>query len=566
MPYGQKSLSVRGRVLKSNIFITGFSGSGKTSVAREVARRLGWRFVDNDDEIVRVAGKTIDAIFAEQGEPRFRELESERLAAVCKSERQVVATGGGIVMDERNRRLMERNGIVVCLEARPETIYQRLQQQSDAEVRPMLAASEPLARIRSLKAERQTSYALAHWTVHTDHLTPEAAAREVVRGWNMLSDQAASDSDRPEDDLAAVVRTSSGDYPIWVGWGIMDELGERVKRILTPPVAYIISDEGVDRQARRAQVAMEAAGIPTHMFLVPPGERSKTLEMAQHIYGWLAGRRAERGHLVLAVGGGVVGDLAGFVAATFLRGMPFAQVPTSMLAMMDAAIGGKVAVDLPQGKNLVGAFHQPKFVLADVQVLQTLPQRQLTSGWAEAIKHGLILDEELLSTFERQKGPIQALDRNVATDVIRRSAAIKADVVSQDEKETLGVRVLLNYGHTIGHAIEAATGYGDLLHGEAVSVGMMGAAYIGHAMGMMTEEEVHRQGAVLEGFGLPLSYGDIDVAAVAEAMRSDKKTSDKAIRWVLLNGIGNAVTRSDVPYELVQETLKRLAQRVPASM
>lgn len=551
--------------MKSNIFITGFSGSGKTTIGQVVARRLGWRFVDIDADIVRVAGKPIPAIFEHEGEPRFRQLESECLAAACEGDQQVVSTGGGIVMDERNRKLMERNGAIICLEARPETIYERLQgrgmQRSGAVVRPMLEASDPLARIRSLKTERQFNYTLARWTVHTDSLTHAQAAEEVMRGWNIINEQAKTESNWEGDDLAAIVRTSSGDYPLWVGWGIMDELGERVKQTMQPPsVAYIITDEGIYGQARRAQSSLEIAGIPAHIFIMPSGEQNKTLETVQLIYKWLAARKAERGHLVLAVGGGVVGDLAGFVAATYLRGIPFAQVPTSLLAMMDASIGGKTAVDLPEGKNLVGAFYQPKFVLSDVQALRNLPQRQLASGWAEAIKHGLILDEELLATFERQREPAQALERDIATDIIRRSVAIKANIVSQDEKETLGIRVLLNYGHTIGHAIEAATGYGAFLHGEAVSVGMMGAAYIGEAMGMMTADMVERQRAVLESFGLPLSCGDVDIDAISEAMRSDKKTSGKAIRWVLLDGIGNAVTRNDVPAELVQQTLRRLAQ------
>ena len=551
--------------MKSNIFITGFSGSGKTTVGREVARRLGWRFVDLDEQIVEAAGKPIEAIFEHGGEPHFRQLEYECLAAACEAERQVVSTGGGIVMDERNLRLMEGGGAVICLEARPETIYERLQGQGKQRrgpvVRPMLTASDPLARIRSLKTERQFNYTLARWTVHTDSLTPAQAAEEVIRGWNIISEQATTESDWQSDDLAAIVRTSSGDYPLWVGWGIMDSLAERVTQTMpTPSVAYIITDEGVYGQARRAQSSLEIAGIPAHIFIMPSGEQNKTLETAQHIYKWLAARKAERGHLLLAVGGGVVGDLAGFVAATYLRGIPFAQVPTSLLAMMDASIGGKTAVDLPQGKNLVGAFYQPKFVLSDVQALRNLPQRQLASGWAEAIKHGLILDEQLLATFERQREPAQALERDIATDLIRRSVAIKANIVSQDEKETLGIRVLLNYGHTIGHAIEVVTGYGVFLHGEAVSVGMMGAAYIGEAMGMMTADMVERQRAVLEGFGLPLSCGDVDIDAISEAMRSDKKTSGGAIRWVLLDGIGNAVTRNDVPAELVRQTLRRLAQ------
>jgi len=550
--------------LKSNIFITGFSGSGKSTVGREVARRLFWSFVDIDDEIERLAGRSIEAIFAEKGEPNFRQLEHDCLAESAGGDHLIVSTGGGVMMDERNRRLMENNGLVVRLDASAETIYERLDQQSkesrSASVRPMLVAADPQARIRSLKREREFNYTLAHWTVWTDNLTPAEVAEEVLRGWRMVANKKETEAGGDYGDLAAMVRTSTGEYPVWVGWGIIDDIGRRVRRLMTPAAAYVITDEGVSRQARRAQVSLEAAGIPAHMFIMPPGERNKNHETAQFIYQWLAGRKAERGDLVLAVGGGVVGDLAGFVAATYLRGLPFAQVPTTLLAMTDAAIGGKVAVDLPQGKNLVGAFYQPRFVLADVRSLRTLPRRELTSGWAEAIKHGLILDADLLDTFERQRQQIRELSREVATDVIRQSVAIKAGIVSRDERETLGIRILLNYGHTIGHAVESSTGYRAFLHGEAVSIGMVGSAYISHALGLMSLEEVERQRNLLESFGLPLSFGDLDLTAISEAMRSDKKTSGKVINWVLLNGIGNAVTRDDVPTELVRETLKRLAK------
>jgi shikimate kinase/3-dehydroquinate synthase len=550
---------------RDNIFVTGFSGTGKTTTGKEAAQLLGWRFVDTDDEIVNAAGKAIEDIFADDGEPGFRKLESETLARIAQGSRQVISTGGGVIMDEANRRVMESNGVVVLLEGRPETILHRLEKQQTEDfdgitTRPMLHSEDALNRIRSLKEQRQFNYTLAHWTVHTDYLTPQEAASEVVRGWKLASSR-IPDPEKPDtdSDLAAEVRTSSGDHPLWVGWGLLDELGQRIKRVLDPPVAYMISDGGLYLQAHRAQVSMEAAGIPTHQFFTPPGEQNKTLETAQHIYTWLAEHKAERGHLIVALGGGVVGDLAGFVAATYLRGMPFAQVPTSLLAMMDAAIGGKTAVDLPQGKNLVGAFYQPKFVLSDVSTLTSLPQRELTSGWAEALKHGLILDEELLSTFENQSKEILALEPEIATDVIRRSAAIKANIVSQDERETLGIRVLLNYGHTIGHGIETATGYGTYLHGEAVSIGMMGSAYIGEALGMMSSEEVARQRAILESYGLPLHCHGVDMEAVRNAMMSDKKVASGTIRWVLLDGIGNAVTRNDVPQELVQETLRRLS-------
>ncbi|MDP7628631.1 MAG: 3-dehydroquinate synthase, partial [SAR202 cluster bacterium] len=267
-------------------------------------------------------------------------------------------------------------------------------------------------------------------------------------------------------------------------------------------------------------------------------------------------RKAERGHLILAVGGGVVGDLAGFVAATYLRGIPFVQVPTTLLAMMDASIGGKVAVDMPQGKNLVGAFYQPRFVLSDVETLKTLPVRELTSGWAEAIKHGLILDDGLLDTFENNVSEIKSLDSEIATAIIRKSVAIKAGVVSQDEKETLGIRILLNYGHTIGHAIESITGYTKYLHGEAVSVGMMGAAKIGELLQIMDVDEVERQKEILQAYGLPISAPGLNSESIISAMTSDKKTTGGSINWVLLNGIGNAITSNDVPDKYVSEALK----------
>ena len=550
--------------MKRNIFITGFSGAGKTTTGREVARALGWTFVDSDDEIVASEGVAIEDIFAERGEDEFRRIERETLARIARADRQVISTGGGIIMDERNRAVMEANGFIALLEARPETIIRRLSEQQaregdDTTVRPMLLAPDFEARIRSLKAHRQFNYTLAHWTVHTDYMTPADAAAEVIRGFRMLEQRSPSDATAsPYPDTAAEVKTSSGDYPLWVGWGIIEELGERVQSTVAPPAAYIISDDGAHNQARRAQMSMERAGIPTHLFFIPQGEQHKTLHTAERVFHWLASLKAERGHLIIAVGGGVVGDLAGFVAATFLRGVPFAQVPTTLLAMMDAAIGGKTAVDLPQGKNLVGAFYQPKFVLADVSTLRTLPERALRSGWAEAIKHGLILDDDLLSTFESHPSPIRSLEPEIATDVISRSMAIKANVVSQDEKETLGIRVLLNYGHTIGHGIESATGYEDYLHGEAVSIGMMGAADIGRKMGMMSDQEVERQRAILADYGLPLVAPGVSPERVAEAMRSDKKTSAGAIRWVLLDGIGNATTRNDVPSEVVQSTLDSL--------
>ena len=357
-------------------------------------------------------------------------------------------------------------------------------------------------------------------------------------------------------DLAGEVKTSTGDHPIWVGWGILEEVGTRVKSLMSPSAAYVIADEKAHSYASKTQISMEAVGIPTHIYKIASGETSKNLETVRQVYTWLAERKAERGHLILAVGGGVVGDLVGFVAATYLRGIPFVQIPTTLLAMMDASIGGKVAVDMPQGKNLVGAFYQPKFVLSDVETLKTLPVRELTSGWAEAIKHGLILDDGLLDTFESHVSELKSLDPEIATETIRRSVAIKAGVVSQDEKETLGIRILLNYGHTIGHAIESITGYTEYLHGEAVSVGMMGAAKIGELLQIMDVDDVERQKEVLQAYGLPISAPDLNSEAIISAMTSDKKTTGGSINWVLLDGIGKAITNNEVPDKYVSKALK----------
>ncbi|PKB65443.1 MAG: 3-dehydroquinate synthase [SAR202 cluster bacterium Io17-Chloro-G3] len=357
-------------------------------------------------------------------------------------------------------------------------------------------------------------------------------------------------------DLAGEVKTSTGDHPIWVGWGILEEVGTRVKSLMSPSAAYVIADEKAHSYASKTQISMEAVGIPTHIYKIASGETSKNLETVRQVYTWLAERKAERGHLILAVGGGVVGDLVGFVAATYLRGIPFVQIPTTLLAMMDASIGGKVAVDMPQGKNLVGAFYQPKFVLSDVETLKTLPVRELTSGWAEAIKHGLILDDGLLDTFESHVSELKSLDPEIATETIRRSVAIKAGVVSQDEKETLGIRILLNYGHTIGHAIESITGYTEYLHGEAVSVGMMGAAKIGELLQIMDVDDVERQKEVLQAYGLPISAPGLNSEAIISAMTSDKKTTGGSINWVLLDGIGKAITNNEVPDKYVSKALK----------
>ena len=539
-----------GGKVRNNIALIGFSTTGKSAVARMVAAQLGWDFVDTDDEIVRHSAKSIPDIFEQDGEDEFRQLEREALKQSCQRDRVVIAAGGGAIVDPGNRELLLKTSVVICLESRAETVYQRLLQDtvdsSDPVVRPLLAGDDPLGRIKQLKASRQSYYAIADWTVHTDNLTLEEVSREVIKGWQYISRNREDEGSSIEASMACKVETASGQYPVYVGWGLLEELGDKMRQGGLSGTANIISDETVfSIYGERVKKVLEKDGFAVNCCLVPPGEASKNIDGAVKIYDFLIENHVERNDVIVALGGGMVGDLAGFVAATFLRGLPWIQVPTSLIAMADASIGGKVAIDHSRGKNLIGAFYQPRLVLTDIQTLTTLPERELISGWAEVIKHGLILDAEFVELLEANTEDLMKLEPEITTDVIARSAVIKANVVSQDEKEA-GKRIFLNYGHTIAHGLEAASNYERFLHGEAVSIGMMGAARLSHRLGILSQDTVDRQEALLQEFKLPVVCSGVDLNEVLAAMELDKKVRGKAIQWVLLENIGKVAVRGDV--------------------
>ena len=545
----------------SNIFLIGFSYSGKSQAGRAVAERLGWDFTDTDDEIVAQAQKPIPEIFAQDGEEHFRELESQALLRVCLKKEMVIATGGGIILAAENRELMKKSGAVVCLQAEPETIYNRLliddKKGETKVVRPLLSGTDPERRIAQLKEFRQPYYSVADWTVHTDSLTPAEVAVEVIRGWNYI--RRCRTCPATHQETACVVTTATESYPILVGWGLISSIGRRMRKAGLAGTVYVMSDDQVfPLYGRKVAASLRDVGFSFDSFVVPRGEKSKSIEVAGQMYDFLVERRAERSEIILALGGGMVGDLAGFVAATYLRGMPLLQVPTSLMAMVDSSIGGKVAINHREGKNLIGAFYQPRMVLADVETLTTLTERELASGWAEVVKHGLICDADYFQFLEQNVDRLKRLEREAAAEAIRRSAAIKAAVVSEDEKET-GLRAILNYGHTIAHGLEVATGYRRLLHGEAVSVGMMGEARIAEKLGLLDREAVERQRSLLLRFGLPVTCPGGDTNAVLKAIELDKKVHEKTVRWVLLRRIGEAVVRRDVPQDVVRNTIGEIA-------
>jgi len=560
-------------MLAGNIVITGFSGTGKSVVAREVAGQLGWDFIDTDGEIVSLAKKPIAEIFQQDGEGKFRELEREVIKRASRRSHKVIATGGGAIVDPQNHAQLARNGFIVCLDAKPETIYQRLFQEGShgSEIRPLLEGDNPLERIRQLKARRQPYYDDVDLVINTDDLCISEVAGEVIKGWRLLR-SARNDKGKARNsggrtrndvdkDVACWVETATQRYPIFVGYGLLDKLGEELKKVSSSHVAIVISDENVSRlYGDRVENVLRNAGFAVNSVIVPPGEKTKSIDTAIDIYDFLIKKRVERDDMLIALGGGMIGDLAGFVAATYLRGIPWIQVPTSLIGMVDASIGGKVAVNHPEGKNLIGAFYQPNFVLADTRALATLPERELTSGWAEVVKYGLILDKDFFEFLESNVGRLTKLEQDVVNEAIIHSASLKAQVVSQDEKER-GQRIILNYGHTIAHGLEAATRYIGFLHGEAVAIGMMGAAKLSQRLGILPASVVKRQQSLLRKFGLPTAFFGVNLAEIAKATEVDKKTRAKGIRWVLLEGIGKTAIRASVPQQDVLAVLEELSQR-----
>ncbi len=356
--------------------------------------------------------------------------------------------------------------------------------------------------------------------------------------------------------LAATVDTSQGQYRVIVARGAVSNIGAEMQLAGVGGRAFLIADAAMfPTEVRRTHEALERGGYETHALILELGETAKSLDTANRVYEWLAERRAERVDTLVSMGGGVTTDLIGFVAGTWLRGVPVVHVPTSMAAMVDASIGGKAGVNLAAGKNLVGSFKQPRLVVHDIDFLDSLTRRELAAGWAEAVKKALILDADLLNTFETHYEDMLELKGPEVEPAIRRAVEIKAKIVSADEFETGDDRVLLNYGHTVGHAIEAVTEYGTFLHGEAVSVGMMVAAGISRRLGLVSQELVDRQRNVLKAFELPVTIKGVTADQIIEATASDKKSRGGNIRWVLLKGPGESTTSHEVPDDVVREAL-----------
>lgn len=354
------------------------------------------------------------------------------------------------------------------------------------------------------------------------------------------------------------IHAPGGSYLIHILPRALERAGELIAKLGLTPRALIITDENVaPLYGDKILTCLRQADIAAELAIVQAGESAKALSVAEKLYTTAIESGLDRKSPIIALGGGVIGDLAGFIAATYQRGVPFIQLPTTLLAQVDSSVGGKVAVNHPLGKNMIGLFYQPKLVLADTDTLKTLPRRELASGLAEILKHGLIADPALLEYTVSHAEHLLGCDGQSLTKVVERSCEIKADVVMQDEREE-SLRMILNFGHTIGHAVEAATGYEKYRHGEAVAIGMYGAALLSHRLKLCSDEVVKAVYRAIERLNLPASAPGCDPEELLANASRDKKKLGGSIRWVLLKDIGHVEIHSDVPEREVRAVLAEL--------
>jgi shikimate kinase/3-dehydroquinate synthase len=552
------------------LVLVGLPGSGKTAIGRRLARRHGGFFVDLDEAIEAAAGRSIPDIFAAEGETGFRARERAAVAALGAPDTRpeltrVIATGGGAPIDPRNRWRLYRGRVAAWLDGSPEVLARRLRHSPNA--RPLLQGRDPVATIRRLAVSRARFYGAAH---RVGGATPAGSVLDAVE--ELLASRGAADcAGRSSGTRLLDADTRIGQ--IVLGEGIAAHALAEALAGLGAQRAILVSEPGAWAAAGAAiGDALAVSGLPVERVLLPQGEQAKRLDVVETAARALARLRVERTEPIVAIGGGALGDTAGFLAATYLRGIPIIHVPTTLVAQIDSSIGGKTAVDLPEGKNLVGAFHQPAAVIIDVALLRTLSERQRRSALGEAVKMAAIGDERLFELLETDgeaiaRGEHRAFADGAVAELVERTAWAKVEVVLNDEREaggrrgaggtTAAGRLALNLGHSLGHAVEAAGEYAALLHGEAVAYGLRGACAIGVALGVTPPARAKRIGALLDTLRLGEGRLPFPAAPVRNALANDKKHAGGRLRWILPTADG-VVVRSDVPDAIVDAAIETL--------
>lgn len=525
------------------IVLVGFMGAGKSTVGRIVAARTGRPFADTDALIEGRWGAPIAKIFADEGEPAFREIERAVVGEVLAGPDSVVALGGGALADPATCTALQWHTVVWL-----DVSYGEAMRRIGADAgRPMLQIGDPMA----LYTQRKIVYErVSDMRIAVDGSDPEDVASAILQRTGGV---------RETPDAVRRVTVALGDrsYDVVVGRRITEQTTQHVPPTPRAEKAMIVTHAGLAAIAKPVAASLEARGLATGIATIPEGEVSKSIVVAESLWEQMVDGGWHRNDLVVALGGGVVTDVAGFVAATYNRGVPYVNVPTTLLGQVDAAIGGKTGVNLPQGKNLVGVIRQPLAVLCDVDVLASLPREELRSGLAEVVKYGLIDDATILTLLERQASAILAGDPGVLLDVVTRCVAVKASIVSADENER-GVRAHLNYGHTFAHAIEHAAEFRGIRHGEAVALGMMAAAYLAREMGRIDDDVVATHRRVLQAMELPVT-ASLDLGALERAWRHDKKYQG-GVRFVLLSAIGRVESGIEAPRAALIRALERMSE------
>lgn len=538
-----------GQQARNNIILVGMMGAGKTTVGKLLAKQLGKHFIDSDEEIQRRTGVTIPHIFDVEGEAGFRSRESCVIQELLEGDNIVLATGGGAILSPQNRAAMKRHGIVVYLKSSVHDLWQRTRHDHN---RPLLQTENPRAKLQELHDLRDPLYTeAADVIIHTGKQSVQLLLEKLQ---HRLEDmEQITENEGAMQTLKVGLAERS--YPIHIG----SRLLERIE-LLLPHIprkrAIVVSNTTVaPLYLEKLSDGLNAHGVRVESVILPDGEQYKSGESLNTIYDALLTARSERGTPLIALGGGVIGDITGYAAATYLRGVPFIQIPTTLLSQVDSSVGGKTGINHPLGKNMIGAFYQPQVVLADTSTLNTLPDKELRAGIAEVIKYGLIRDLPFLEWLEANIDKLLARDTGALQYAIARSCQNKAEVVGNDERES-GERALLNLGHTFGHAIENGMGYGVWLHGEAVAAGTIMAADLSQRMGWLSAQDVARVRKLFERSGLPVISPKLGAEKYLNLMGLDKKVADGKIRFVLLKSLGSAVMTGDVPQALLEQTLE----------
>ena len=521
-----------------NVVLTGFMGTGKTTVGRVLADQLGFEFVDTD-AIIESRHGPIKTIFSERGEEEFRAIERDLAEELAEHSRLVIATGGRMMLDPANVASLSRNGRVFCLVATPEVILERVTADKARAERPLLSVPDPHQRIVELLGERDPEYR------RFAQLTTDAQSPETIAG--DIATLARSDPKR------FAIDTPTGDYHFSVGAALLPFVRQ---------LAGIDGELVVVTDAETADLYLASCSTPDTFIVLPSGPgRRKSLDQVTYVYDALLEARVDRSATIMSLGDSIVGDIAAFAAATYLRGVDLVHCPTDLIAMIDTSVGGKVGLDTRHGRNLIGLYKQPSAVIADVATLQTLDARHFSAGMAEVLKHGLIADSDLLDQLEA--GEWSSAGRELPgalgdmQSLVAQAVQVKIAIVQADPFES-GQREFLNLGHTFAHAFEQVDTDG-LIHGEAVAIGIIAAARLSAAVDSLSAENVTRIERLIDRLGLPsVLPRRLDLHAVIEAMTRDKKRRHGRQRFVLLRDIGDPFVTDDVPECTVREILESI--------